>query len=161
MLQKFNYFDVDHAIAEHDRILQKTGGRPGILNLGLVESPIEFIQNDDYYPELTDKLTHLVFSFAKNHGFNDGNKRSSIVLGSFFLQINGYGGLVDRFIIEMENVVLCTAADVISKDGLWQINADLIENGELGEESKLMLIAAMEEYARLEAERLSEEQSPQ
>jgi hypothetical protein len=33
---------------------------------------LEHIQNDDYYPDLQDKLTHLVFAVAKFHCFNDG-----------------------------------------------------------------------------------------
>ena len=41
-------------------------------------------------PTYTEKLTHLVFSINKFHAFNDGNKRSSLSLGAYFLELNGY-----------------------------------------------------------------------
>jgi death-on-curing protein len=87
---KFLYFDVNHAVEVHDWIIEHSGGRPGTLHIGNLESPLEHVQNDMYYPTIEDKLTHLVYAINKNHAFNDGNKRSSIVLGAFFLQLNGY-----------------------------------------------------------------------
>jgi hypothetical protein len=44
--------------------------------------------------EFESKLTHLVYSVNKSHCFNDGNKRTSIALGAFFLEINGLDVLV-------------------------------------------------------------------
>ncbi len=81
------YFSVEYAIKTHDTILQVSGGIFGIKDVGNLESPLEHIKNDDYYPELEDKITHLVFSVNKNHAFTDGNKRSSIALGAFFLEL--------------------------------------------------------------------------
>jgi len=65
------YFDVVHAIEVHDWIINESGGMHGINNLGLLESPLEHIQNDDYYPTIEEKLTHLVFSIIKSHAFSD------------------------------------------------------------------------------------------
>ena len=67
------YFDVAHAIEVHDWIINESGGMHGINSLGLLESPLEHIQNDAYYPTIEEKLTHLVFSIIKSHAFNDGN----------------------------------------------------------------------------------------
>ena len=33
---------------------------------------LDHIQNDDYYPDFVDKLTHLFFCSNKFHCFNDG-----------------------------------------------------------------------------------------
>ena len=82
---EFIYFDIVHAIQVHDEIIERSGGIKGILNLGILESSLEHIQNDLYYPLLEDKLTHLFFSVNKNHSFQDGNKRSSIALSAYFL----------------------------------------------------------------------------
>ena len=82
---RFFYFDVAHAIGVHDWIIEHSGGLAGTKDVGQLASPLEHIQNDCYYPELEDKLTHLVFSINKNHAFNDGNKRSSLVLGAYFV----------------------------------------------------------------------------
>ncbi len=83
----FFYFTISYAIKTHDKIIEISGGLTGIKDLGNLESPLSHIQNDDYYPDLEDKITHLVFSINKNHAFTDGNKRTSIALGGFFLEL--------------------------------------------------------------------------
>ena len=83
------YFDIEHAIRTHDFIIENSGGSSGIIEIGKVESVLDHIQNDLYYPEFEDKLTHLVFSVNKFHAFNDGNKRTSIALGAYFLEVIG------------------------------------------------------------------------
>src|SRR4051812_45029665 len=110
------YFDLKHAFETHDKIIEISGGKLGIHDIGLLESVIELVKNDDYYPSFGDKLTHIVFSIAMNHAFADGNKRSSIALGAFFLGINGYGKRAGTFILEMENIVLWVVQKRINKD---------------------------------------------
>ncbi|MBJ2869426.1 type II toxin-antitoxin system death-on-curing family toxin, partial [Salmonella enterica subsp. enterica serovar Derby] len=87
---RYFYFDVTYAVITHDWIIEESGGLKGTKDIGQLESPLEHIQNDWYYPEIEDKLTHLVFSINKNHAFNDGNKRSSLALGAYFLELNGF-----------------------------------------------------------------------
>src|SRR4051812_28581942 len=101
---KILYFNLTHAIEVHDVIIDNSGGRKGIVNEGLVKSVIEHIQHDIYYPTFESKLTHLFFSINKNHSFVDGNKRSSIALCAYFMEINGYEYRIDLFIKEMENI---------------------------------------------------------
>lgn len=58
-MNEFLYFDTAHAISVHDDIILKSGGNSGALNIGLLDSVIEHIQNDTYYPAIEDKITHL------------------------------------------------------------------------------------------------------
>ena len=109
------YFPVKYAIAQHDKIVDLTGGLSGIKDAPQLESSLLFIQDDTYYPDFLDKLTHLVYSVAMNHCFNDANKRSSIVLGAYFLEINNKENLVPVFILEMENIVLWVANHFLDK----------------------------------------------
>ena len=93
----FNYFKADYAIKIHDKIIEISGGRAGLKDYGNIDSPLTHIQNDDYYSTFEEKLTHLVFSFKKFHAFNDGNKRTSIAMGAFFLEVNGLDVFVNKF----------------------------------------------------------------
>lgn len=138
--RKFVYFDVAHAIATHDWIIRHSGGRHGVINEGLLHSPLQMIQNDFYYPTFIDKLTHLVYSINKNHAFNDGNKRSSLALGAYFLELNGYDHIVNLFIIEMENIAVWVADNVISKALLSEIITDLVDTSEMSEMTKLKIV---------------------
>ena len=99
------YFDESFAKDIHDEIIRISGGKEGVHNLGLVSSVLELIQHHLYYPSFEEKLTHLVYSINKNHAFVDGNKRSSIALGTYFLRINGYEYCEKKFIYEMENIL--------------------------------------------------------
>lgn len=134
------YFDVPHAIRTHDYIIESSGGLSGNKDVGQLESVLSHIQNDDYYPSLCEKLTHLVFAVTKFHAFNDGNKRSAIGLGAYFLEINGYTHCVEKFIREMENIVVWVAEARISKEFLCELITAIVEDGIFEEELQLKLI---------------------
>lgn len=141
---RFFYFDAAHAIRVHDWIIANSGGLAGTKDIGQLESPLEHIQNDLYYPEMEDKLTHLVFSINKNHAFNDGNKRSSLVLGAYFLELNGFDYVVKRFVKEMENIAVWVADNVIDKDLLHQIISSVIYEDDYSEAIKLAIVEAVD-----------------
>ena len=54
------YLTLDQAIEIHKKTVEVSGGgSSGHLELGKLDSVLEHIQNDDYYPTFEDKLTHL------------------------------------------------------------------------------------------------------
>ena len=76
------------ALSAHQRALQ-SGGRDGIPNPGLVASAI-FRPYNGYYRPIARKVAALVESMATNHGFTDGNKRTSLILMHTLLTKSGY-----------------------------------------------------------------------
>ena len=143
----FLYFDAKHTIEVHDWIIENSGGLPGTKDIGRLESVLEHIQNDLYYPSFEEKLTHLVFSINKFHAFNDGNKRSSLVLGAYFLELNGYDFCVQKFALEMENIVVWVAENKVSKELLQRLITSLIMDDEYPEELKLELLESLDNDA--------------
>lgn len=137
------YFDIEFAIKIHDKIIEMSGGREGANDIGLASSVLDFIQDDLYYPTFEEKLTHLVYGINKNHAFNDGNKRSSIALGAYFMRINGYEYGEKRFIYEMENIAVSVADNIISKDLLQKIITSLLYEIDYSEELKLEIFEAL------------------
>ncbi len=69
---------IEIALIVHDRAIKRYGGLEGIHNIGILESVLENIKNDVYYPKPIDKLAHLFFSIIKFHCFADGNKRTAV-----------------------------------------------------------------------------------
>lgn len=136
------YFDKKHAIAVHDEIINISGGFHGIRDEGQVDSILYHIQNDMYYPNFEDKLTHLFFSINKGHAFSDGNKRSSVALSAYFMEINGYDFLVTKFIREMENISVDVADNRIDKELLEEIIYSILYEDDYSEELKLKIISA-------------------
>lgn len=143
-MERYLYFDLKHALLTHEIIISKSGGSKGVKSINLIESVLEHIKNDLYYPEFEDKITHLVHSINKNHAFNDGNKRTSIALGAYFLEINDIEYCIDKFIIEMENIAVLVADNVIDKDLLKEIIGSILYEDDFSEELKVKIITAME-----------------
>ena len=140
---KYNYLNTEYAIKTHDKIIEISGGIAGVKNIGNIDSPLYHIQNEDYYPTFEEKLNHLVFCINKFHGFNDGNKRTSIALGTFFLIINGLENISNKFVNEMENITVAVADNLIAKDMLLEIINSIINEEEYSEELKLKIINAI------------------
>lgn len=56
------YLTLEQAVEVHCKTVEVSGGGAlGHLDLGKLESVLQHIQNDDYYPDFEDKLTHLFF----------------------------------------------------------------------------------------------------
>ena len=139
-----HYIDLERAKLLHKETIKVSGGGElGILNIQYLESVLEFIQNDDYYPNIEAKLTHLIFSVNKHHIFVDGNKRLSITLGIDILLINGYYKYIEKYISEMENISYHLAAGKISKDLLLKIVTSIINEIDYSETLKMEIYNAI------------------
>ena len=138
------YPSIEQVVETHKLTVKVSGGgSDGILDLGKLESVLQHIQNDDYYPSFEEKLNHLVFSSNKFHCFEDGNKRISIAVGALFLTLNGYVFVSKKFIQEMENISYHLAAGVIDKDFLLEIITSILNEIDYTEELKLKIANAI------------------
>ena len=143
------YLTIAQAIAIHQKTVEVSGG--GTLEqieIGKLESVLAHIQNDDYYPTLEDKLTHLFFSSNKFHCFADGNKRIAITLCAQMLLFNGYLYCASTFLRDMENISYHVAAGYIDKDLLHEIITALLAEEMDDESLKLKIYNAISEGAR-------------
>lgn len=139
------YISYDDALTIYEKTIEKSGGGLcGVHNDGGIRSALEFIQNDDYYPSYTDKLTYLVFSFCSGHFFCDGNKRVALTLGTYFLHINGYHWEASIFMKHFEAFVYHVAASRIEQDLLRRIMRCFLERIDHDEDLKLDIIRAID-----------------
>ncbi|HTG45812.1 MAG TPA: type II toxin-antitoxin system death-on-curing family toxin [Verrucomicrobiae bacterium] len=76
----------------HGESLEEHGGLEGLRDEGLLESALARPQNLLHY-ERTRDLCRLAAAYAhgiaRNHPFNDGNKRAAFIAAIVFLRING------------------------------------------------------------------------
>ena len=138
------YLTLEQAIAVHAKTVEVSGGGAlGHLELGKLDSVLENIQNDDYYPTFEDKLAHLFFCACKFHCFQDGNKRIAITLSAQLLLLNGYLYCTGSFIREMENISYHVAAGNIGKDLLQEVIAAHLAQESDNEVLKLKVLNAI------------------
>lgn len=141
------YISKQQALETHHKTVEYSGGGSySSINDGYLESALELIQNDDYYPTFEDKLVHLIWSINRNHAFSDGNKRLSITLGVQFLSMNGFLFCIKRFLNEMENISYHLAAGRIDKELLYRIVHSFLENEkDFDEELKIDILMAIDD----------------
>jgi death on curing protein len=87
------YLTLAEVVELHRRLLQATGGAPGIRDLGALESaiaqPKAIIGGVDLYPTLVEKAAALCLALVQGHAFLDGNKRIGHAAMETFLVLNG------------------------------------------------------------------------
>ncbi len=140
------YLTLEQAIETHGVTIEVSGGgRLGQRDVLLLDGVLKNIQNDNWYPTIVDKLTHLFYCTCNFHSFTDGNKRLAISLCAQMLLFNGYV-FVGEFIRQMENVSYHVASGKIEKDLLRDI-FDAVFNNEFdsNEELKLRLLHVISE----------------
>lgn len=149
------YLTLDQVIQIHAKTVELSGGGAmGHLEIGKLDSVLQHIQNDDYYPTIEAKLTHLFFCANKFHSFEDGNKRIAISLCVFMLNVNGYLYCLDTFCREMENVSYHVAAGSITKELLLEIITAVIDVDTDNEALKMQIL---ESICPIDDERLGSE----
>ena len=140
----WQYLTLEQAVAIHEVTVDKSGGGSlGQLDVGKLESVLQHIQNDSYYPTFDAKLTHLFFCACKFHSFVDGNKRIAISLCVDMLNKNGYLRSLLGFIREAENISYHVAAGSISKELLGEWMTAVLSGEEDDEALKLKILNAI------------------
>jgi death on curing protein len=78
----------EDALEAHDKALTH-GGRRGIISMDSIESALGRPYTG-YYRPIYLKVAALVQSMAGNHGFVDGNKRTTLILLNTLILRSGY-----------------------------------------------------------------------
>lgn len=146
-MNSYSYITLEEALAIHLKTVENSGGGlTQCIDSRKLESVLCHIQNDDYYREFVDKLTHLFFCACQFHCFADGNKRIAITLSTQFLLKNGYLFIAKDFIPKMENISYHVATGKISKELLRKILGMLLDGTyDTDEEIKLDIYNAIME----------------
>lgn len=80
------------ATAIHDEAIYEFGGLAGIRDLGLLESALDRPRNvlaHEPRVSIFRLAATLCVGLAKNHPFNDGNKRTALLAARALLYLNG------------------------------------------------------------------------
>jgi death-on-curing protein len=86
------WLDMHDVCAIQGEILAESGGTPGILNEGALESTLNKPKNLYHYVDavtLYELAASYGYGLVKNHCFVDGNKRVALIAVYTFLSING------------------------------------------------------------------------
>lgn len=83
----------DEIIMLHSKLLNATGGLPGLRDRNLLESAVFGVnasfEDIEQYPTVEEKAARLAYALISNHAFSDGNKRIGILAMLITLKLNG------------------------------------------------------------------------
>lgn len=138
------YIEYEEALGIYNRMIDNSGGGfVGIRDKGGIDATLNFVQNDLYYPDFSDKLTYLVFRFCSGHFFYDGNKRIALTLGAYFLHKNGKNWHACIFMKQFEAIIYHVAASHIDQDLLLRMVRCFIKGQDYDEELKIDIAKSM------------------
>jgi death on curing protein len=112
------YISLGQVLELHRRIIEQSGGAPGVMNLGALESAVQqprmTFGGEALYPTRAKKAAALAFSIIRNHPFIDGNKRTGHAAMEVFLILNGYE--IWASIDDAEEVILRVASGEMGRE---------------------------------------------
>ncbi len=111
-----HYINIDDLIQIHDSILEEFWWLKWIKDKQQLESILQHIKNNEYYPNVIEKTTHLFFWIIKFHCFNDWNKRTAIWVLTVFLELNWY--IIPDIFVKFEDIAIWVAKWEIDKKTL-------------------------------------------
>ena len=89
-----HYLNIEQLLQLHVLVLLKDGGSEGLRDIGRLESVVstqtQIVFGEELYPSVHDKAAAIIRSIIGDHPFSDGNKRTAMLAGLTFLEINGY-----------------------------------------------------------------------
>jgi death-on-curing protein len=119
------FLDVDDVLRLYHRVMEASGGTPGLRDQGLLESavagPRMSFGGEELYPTLAEKAAALAYALARNHPFVDGNKRIALAAADAMLRLNGFRLEADDD--TLERVFLELAAGRLSRKALAEFVA--------------------------------------
>ena len=145
MNNEIHYISYKEALEVYRKMIDASGGGfVGVRDESGILATLDFVQNDDYYPTFTEKLSYLVFKFCSGHYFNDGNKCIALTLGAYFLHKNNYLWQACIFMRQLEAIIYHTAASNINQELLLRIMTALMAGQDYDEELKIDIANAID-----------------
>jgi len=115
---------VEEVLYIHKLQIETFGGLSGVKNISLLESAF-FSPLQGYYEDDIEIIGAIIYGICQNHPFNDGNKRTSIVVGEFL--INKLNKKLKMDNDEYEQLVWDIADGKITKEQLVEIIKNNVE----------------------------------
>jgi len=147
-MSEIKYITWEELMMVYGKTVEESGGGfAGLRDKERLESVLEWMQNDLYYPTFESKLTFLVSRICTGHLFDDGNKRMSLTLAVYFLHKNGRYWAATTFMTHMAAIIMHTAATNIDEEMLSRIIPYVIKGEDFPEDLQLDIAHAMEKSA--------------
>lgn len=88
------YITLEQILQLHALVLLRDGGSDGVRDIGRLESAMasqrQQVFGEELYVRVFEKSAALIRGIIGDHPFSDGNKRTAMLTGLTFLEVNGH-----------------------------------------------------------------------
>lgn len=88
------FLTFEQILQVHAIVLLHDGGADGVRDIGRLESVVETQRQEifgkELYQTVFEKSATIIRGIISDHPLSDGNKRTAMLVGLIFLEINGY-----------------------------------------------------------------------
>lgn len=118
------FLEPDVVLFMHDQALREYGGTHGLKSEHLLLSALARAENRWHYaegdfPDVTTLAADYAYGIARNHPFNDANKRTAWSCCVLFLRVNGFRVHVAASEVVETVVALASGAMTEEAFALW------------------------------------------
>ncbi len=121
-----HYLTIEHILQLHALVLLRDGGADGVRDVGRLEAAVatqyQTVFDEELYVGPYAKAAAMIRGITGDHAFYDGNKRTSMLVGLTFLEVNGCVfcaevGEIEDFAVEIavKNHDIATIAEWLEK----------------------------------------------
>jgi len=133
MNEEIRFLTIDDVVAIHDIAIAKYGGATGVRNPELLDSATAMAQATFdgcfLHSDIFEMAAAYAFHISQNQPFQDGNKRTGLLAGLVFLDINGI--LIDTPSDELYDTMIGFSAGTCTKAGFASILRKLARSGQV------------------------------
>ncbi len=87
------YLTLEHILQMHALVLLSDSGADGVRDVGRLEAVVatqhQEVFGEELYPSAHQKAAAIIRGIIGDHPFADGNKRTAMLSGLTFLELNG------------------------------------------------------------------------
>ncbi len=120
MTGEFRYLTVPDVYEIHANQLALHGGGEGVRDRHLLESAVEAAEASfggrSFYTDLFEVASVYIYHICQNHPFIDGNKRTALASGLFFLILNGIA--INEPVGELYDMMIEVASGRLEKEAI-------------------------------------------
>lgn len=93
------YISLEQILQLHALVLLRYGGATGVRDVGRLEAVVasqyQEVFGEELHKTVHEKSATLIRGIIADHPFSDGNKRTAMLSGLTFLEINGYSFIAE------------------------------------------------------------------
>lgn len=117
------YLTAHQLLLIHSKLIDDTGGSAGIRDKNrlksVLEAPKQAVFGKEQYSFPFEKAAVYIRNIIDDHPFVDGNKRTGMLAGLTFLELNGHRLLLERGEIENKAVEVATNKITVKNIADW------------------------------------------